>query len=77
MIGYEKNKLMQRNNLTKRAKSMKLEPSDERFKVMMSFVSGPNDRYPLAPKLKKAETIVILTCFVKKARIVLITHKDH
>ena len=53
MIGYEKNKLMQRNNLTKRAKSMKLEPSDERFKVMMSFVSGPNDRYPLAPKLKK------------------------
>ena len=55
MIGYEKNKLMQRNNLTKRAKSMKLEPSDERFKVMMSFVSGPNDRYPLAPKLKKRQ----------------------
>ena len=55
MIGYEKNKLMQRNNLTKRAKSIKLDPSDERFKVMMSFVSGPNDRYPLAPKLKKRQ----------------------
>ena len=67
MIGYEKNKLMQRNNLTKRAKSMKLEPSDERFKVMMSFVSGPNDRYPLAPKLKKGRNNCSFNLFGEKS----------
>ena len=67
MIGYEKNKLMQRNNLTKRAKSIKLEPSDERFKVMMSFVSGPNDRYPLAPKLKKGRNNCNFNLFGEKS----------
>ena len=45
IIGYEKNKEMQRNILTRAAKSMNVEDSSEsKLRVIISLVSGPNDR---------------------------------
>ena len=45
MIGYEKNSEIQRNAFTSAAKSMKVvDSSDSKLSVMMSLVSGPNDR---------------------------------
>ena len=45
IIGYEKNSEIQRNILTNAAKSINVEDSSEsKLRVMMSLVSGPNDR---------------------------------
>jgi len=45
MIGYEKNKEIHRNIFTISAKlMMPVDSSDNRFSVIMSLVSGPNDR---------------------------------
>lgn len=49
MTGYVKNNEKQRHTLTMRAKSMP--PSGSRFSVMISFVSGPKDRYPAIPNM--------------------------
>ena len=55
ITGYVKNSEKQRHILTIMAKSMP--PSGLRFSVIISFVSGPNDRYPDVPKA----TYIIVT----------------
>ena len=45
IIGYEKNSEMQRNILTSAAKSINVADSSEiKLSVMISLVSGPNDK---------------------------------
>ena len=45
MIGYEKKSEMHRNILTSAAKSINVVDSSElKLSVMMSLVSGPNDK---------------------------------
>ena len=63
ITGYVRNNPNERQNWTSRAKSKESFDSCGIFVVMISLVSGPNDRYPQVPNdiYKKVTHDIVMT----------------